>query len=329
MKNTKYGDADFVEVVSKELDYMHKNFRKNMQTDAKIVVRLVTEPITAAMNALTSGLLKGSLTVSEILMNTLKAGYDSIVEIIMKKMADNFQEALLSWAKDSSILSQLFGGTEDKNLVVAKQQLNTLERIWAEITRLVAVMTGMTGSTTSSTSIAQGLIKGIISPSSVPSFEGTSSLAINPSTGVSYASAFNSPLSQSFDSSSTGIWDSLVSSFWPFANGGIMSSLGSIPLNTYANGGIATSPQFSIFGEGRMNEAYVPLPDGKSIPATITGSTGEQNINIQVNVDASGNTTEKSDTNNSNAKQLGNLITKAVQNEIVEQSRPGGLLTRR
>jgi hypothetical protein len=40
-------------------------------------------------------------------------------------------------------------------------------------------------------------------------------------------------------------------------------------LQSYDYGGIATSPQAAIFGEGRMPEAYMPLPDGRKIPVTI------------------------------------------------------------
>jgi hypothetical protein len=53
------------------------------------------------------------------------------------------------------------------------------------------------------------------------------------------------------------------------ANGNIMTSRGPLPLNRYAMGGIATSPQVSVFGEGRGPEAYVPLPDGRSIPVSM------------------------------------------------------------
>lgn len=57
-----------------------------------------------------------------------------------------------------------------------------------------------------------------------------------------------------------------------FVNGGIMTAQGALPLNAYADGGIADRPQVALFGEGRMNEAYVPLPDGKSIPVTMKGN---------------------------------------------------------
>ena len=66
----------------------------------------------------------------------------------------------------------------------------------------------------------------------------------------------------------------------PFANGGIMTSAGSLPLKKYANGGIANSPQLALFGEGRMNEAYVPLPDGRTIPVTMKGGSGDVQVNI-------------------------------------------------
>lgn len=53
------------------------------------------------------------------------------------------------------------------------------------------------------------------------------------------------------------------------ADGNVMTEHGPIRLQRYALGGIARSPQLSLFGEGRQPEAYVPLPDGRSIPVTI------------------------------------------------------------
>lgn len=56
----------------------------------------------------------------------------------------------------------------------------------------------------------------------------------------------------------------------PFADGGVMTDSGSAPLKTYSTGGIANSPQMAVFGEGSKPEAYVPLPDGRTIPVTMT-----------------------------------------------------------
>lgn len=67
-----------------------------------------------------------------------------------------------------------------------------------------------------------------------------------------------------------------------FAKGGVMTQWGPADLRTYAGGGIANSPQIAIYGEGSQNEAYVPLPDGRTIPVTMTGN--EQSGQVTVNV---------------------------------------------
>jgi TP901 family phage tail tape measure protein/lambda family phage tail tape measure protein len=110
------------------------------------------------------------------------------------------------------------------------------------------------------------------------------------------------------------------------AKGNVVTAQGAIPLRLFASGGIARSPMMSIFGEGSMAEAYVPLPDGRSIPVTMKGSGGtqvNQDINITVNV-------KGGETNG----ETGQVVSKAVidamrqvaQGEIANSRRPGGLL---
>lgn len=112
-----------------------------------------------------------------------------------------------------------------------------------------------------------------------------------------------------------------------FANGGIMTPDGPMPLRAYSRGGIADRPQLALFGEGRMPEAYVPLPDGRNIPVVIKGGgmSGSQggNTSVVVNVDASGTSVQG---NEPNGQALGKVISQAVQTEILRQKRPGGLL---
>jgi len=79
-----------------------------------------------------------------------------------------------------------------------------------------------------------------------------------------------------------------------FADGGIMDGIGShipvsafaqggvMPVHQYAEGGIARTPQLAVFGEGRGAEAFVPLPDGKSIPVKMDG--GAQTVNVSLTV---------------------------------------------
>ena len=58
-------------------------------------------------------------------------------------------------------------------------------------------------------------------------------------------------------------------SFFGFAKGGVMTGKGPAPLRAYSGGGVANTPQTAVFGEGDMPEAYVPLPDGRTIPVTL------------------------------------------------------------
>ena len=110
--------------------------------------------------------------------------------------------------------------------------------------------------------------------------------------------------------------------FLGFANGGIMTSNGAMPLKRYANGGIATSPQLAMFGEGSRPEAYVPLPDGRSIPVTMKNGGGVGNITV--NVDANGTNVQG---DQPNANKLGEALGAAVRAELIRQKRPGGLLS--
>ena len=112
-----------------------------------------------------------------------------------------------------------------------------------------------------------------------------------------------------------------LKSLFPFANGGIMTSQGPMPLKRYAAGGIANSPQLAMYGEGRMPEAYVPLPDGRRIPVAMQGGGGT--TNVVVNVDAGG-TSVQGDA--PRGDQLGKALSAAVQAELIKQRRPGGLL---
>ena len=89
----------------------------------------------------------------------------------------------------------------------------------------------------------------------------------------------------------------------------------------YAHGGIAKQPTYLV-GEGKKNEAVVPLPDNKSIPVDLGNSGGNtNNTNITVNM-ADGSTT--TDTDGSAA--LAQAIDAAVQNTIEKELRPGGVL---
>lgn len=130
-----------------------------------------------------------------------------------------------------------------------------------------------------------------------------------------------STMSSAFKSFDFGSIFSSITSL--FANGGVMTGLGSMPLRKYASGGIAHTPQFAMYGEGSMPEAFVPLPDGRSIPVTIDGASGgDINTTISIHIASDGTTSVSRD----NASQLSKQIESAVTGILIREKRSGGLL---
>ena len=96
--------------------------------------------------------------------------------------------------------------------------------------------------------------------------------------------------------------------------GGLLGLLG------FANGGRPPVGRPSIVGE-KGPELFVPRRSGTIIPNDKLGGGGSTNINV--NVDASGSAVEGDD---SQSRELGRLISVAIQSELLKQRRPGGLL---
>ena len=107
-----------------------------------------------------------------------------------------------------------------------------------------------------------------------------------------------------------------------FANGGVMTSMGPVELRKYAGGGIANRPQLAMFGEGSMPEAYVPLPNGRSIPVEMSGGSNGT-INVIVNVSSGSDSVSSSGTANA---ESATLLAAKVKELLINEKRPGGLL---
>lgn len=121
---------------------------------------------------------------------------------------------------------------------------------------------------------------------------------------------------------------SSIGSLFGFANGGIMTAGGSMPLNTYASGGIANSPQMAIFGEGKTPEAYVPLPDGRSIPVSMQGGGGGSNVVVNVVNNATGAKATSQERQDSNGNRIIDVFIEQVKASIAgDISRGVGTVT--
>ena len=94
--------------------------------------------------------------------------------------------------------------------------------------------------------------------------------------------------------------------------------LNSAPTLKFANGGRPPVGRPSIVGE-RGPELFTPGVAGTITPNHALGGS----TNVVVNVDASGSSVEGDE---DRGRELGRLISVAVQSELVQQKRPGGLL---
>ena len=102
-------------------------------------------------------------------------------------------------------------------------------------------------------------------------------------------------------------------------------------LKEYAKGGIVTQPTLFKYGSGGSGsfglmgeagaEAILPLKRGRSGNLGVEASGGS--TNIVVNVDATGSSVEG---NEQQGRQLGNVISAAIQAQLIQEKRPGGLL---
>lgn len=117
------------------------------------------------------------------------------------------------------------------------------------------------------------------------------------------------------------IMGSMFPGLTPMADGGVIP-MAKGGITGYRNGGVATEPTYLV-GEGKHNEAVVPLPDGRSIPVNMKGGG---NNNIVVNVDANGGSSSTG-MSGEHGKAMGKAIAVSVMETIQREKRPGGLLS--
>ena len=111
---------------------------------------------------------------------------------------------------------------------------------------------------------------------------------------------------------------SLVGNIFASAKGNVFAQNGIVP---YAKGGYIGRPTMALMGEAGP-EAVLPLRRGRGGRLGVETSGGGVG-SVTVNVDATGSAVEGDD---AQASQLGKAIGIAVQQELVKQKRPGGLL---
>ena len=107
-----------------------------------------------------------------------------------------------------------------------------------------------------------------------------------------------------------------------YRNGGVSSN--GKKLQGYATGGVARGSTSGYPATLHGTEAVVPLPNGRSIPVDMKDS-GATNNNIVVNISTDGQSSNKGSTG-PDMDKLGGAVAAAVQVELQNQKRSGGIL---
>lgn len=206
--------------------------------------------------------------------------------------------ALAGVASNAGILKSSFSTLNTQGVQQTTSALGT------QVTQLITTGNVQGAATTSLGALANAAMYAAQALASIAGSSGTSALGGIFSSVGSMISGTTSSIA-----SASGVGSNTYGFTMPsaFANGGIMTSAGAVQLRKYANGGVADSPQLALYGEGSMAEAYVPLPDGRSIPVTISGSSS--------NSDSSG-------TSSSTPSVTVNVINQTGQQVSATQNQP-------
>lgn len=144
-----------------------------------------------------------------------------------------------------------------------------------------------------------------------------------------------SAIGSMFDGGTTSTAGSVAQSVFAQAKGGTFSGAG---ISAYSNTVVDKPTVFPFAkGTGLMGEAgeeaIMPLTRlsngdlGVGV-AKGSGHSGDNNVTISVSIDQSGNVEQKTETSQNDGIDLGNILSNAVNQQLIKEMRPGGILNR-
>jgi hypothetical protein len=125
--------------------------------------------------------------------------------------------------------------------------------------------------------------------------------------GGMFTGAATGAASSSIPVETSGGWSSPPPNMAYAANGAVFTG-GFTP---FASGGVVSRPTLGLVGEGRYNEAIVPLPDGRAIPVNMRGGSG---VVVNVTDKTSAQKTVNSYTDENGQTVIDIIIDAAVRN---------------
>ena len=224
--------------------------------------------------------------------------------------------------KAQSILDKYAESVRDVNSQIANSFVNTFKKL--EDSLVEFVQTGTLNFKKLAKSIINDITRifirsQIIAPL-LGGFKNIFGGSKNPVSKLSDTFSSSSPITGNFNPFSTG-------NFVEYAKGGVLANNKIVP---YAKGGLIERPTIfplaagaALAGEAGV-EAIMPLRRGRGGRLGVEASGG--NIgNIVVNVDASGTAVQG---NSEDSEMLGTMLGAAIEQELIKQQRPGGILFR-
>ena len=265
VRDAQFGDDNFFGIVGDEFKRLARDFYKNMKSPVQQVVSTIMGAFDAGVDTLIRGMADGTKSLKDVLKETLESIKASILESFIQSMIQDVKKNffdLLQVVLPGSGLFDSIQSTEEK--LIAATATNT--------------------SATNDLTLAMG---GMPSTSAIPSLSSLGGIvggtSLGGSTGV--AGIFDNLLGGFFDSgpATTSIGGDFgldtLSAVLPgggSSGGGFFDGIGDFIGGFFADGGIVNQPTLAMAGEGPTNEAFVPLPDNRSIPVELNGGEAQE-----------------------------------------------------
>ena len=299
----------------------------NVQGEGVVIIfqaiELTIETIAAALFTAYKGFESVGLyvlAIVETLDKIVRMDFKGAGERIKQYFTDTWEDAMKSFGKDGTF-SRIYNGTaeniKEDNEVIG----NSLEKTFGKqmITKLDTFKKSIKGINEAMADVVVKGIKGMEDALVDFVMKGT----------LSFRNLANSIIT---DMVRIAIQQTITLPFTTFVEGIFKNADGNAFMNgkvqKYAYGGVVNRPTLFPManGMGLMGEAgaeaILPLRRGSNGKLGVQ-ATGGGVGNIVVNVDASGSTVEGDE---QGGKELGRVIAVAIQSEIINQKRPGGLL---
>lgn len=261
--------------------------------------------------------------ILKIINEARKGNFKGAIGIGQEGLADTKEQ----FKEDMQVFNDIFTGTENAPATYFREGTKSVKEFSEEITKSFGnqmqsqLKTFNDSIKTIQESMANVVVKGI---------KGMEDALVNfVMTGkLNFKNLANSIIA---DMARIAIQQTITKPFTSFFTG-LFSGNGNAfvdgKVQKYAYGGVVNKPTLFPManGMGLMGEAgaeaILPLRRGSNGKLGVQSSGGSIG-NIVVNVDASGSSVEGDE---QRGKELGRLISTAVQSEIIQQKRPGGLL---